>query len=91
MNNSEMIEAENARLRETVRRLNRRCQQAEAAANAALRKPGYRTFGRALLAWAYVKAQDRIRELESQLSGRTETLTSPSGAGQCCRVLTKPH
>lgn len=66
MSNAALLE-ENAQLKETVTRLNRRCQKAEAAADAAQRRPGYRSFGRALLAWELVRAKERIRNLEEQL------------------------
>lgn len=52
-------------LRETVSRLNRRCQAAEAAARGRV-EPGERTIGRALANWAAADFRRRLEESESE-------------------------
>ena len=65
----EETKAENKRLRETNRKLNRRCQLAEKVADDNIEKckrAGV-SFGRALSNYGYLKQQEEIADLNEQL------------------------
>lgn len=83
----ERLMAENVALRETVTRLNRRCQEAESAANVKveeIRKQGG-SFGRALAAWSAGDQRRRAENAERLNGELRETLAwikaNPHGHG----------
>lgn len=62
------LKAENQRLKDTNRRLNRRCQRAESAANATIVKAEQAgaSLGRCLLRYAYSKTQKDNQKLKQE-------------------------